>query len=461
MAATNDVSLAGRARRAPRADRPERRRQDDADQPAHRRARADLRDDPPRRRRHHHARAAPARAPRRRAHVPDQPAVPDELTPLPSLALAVSVQLRRRAPLVAAGSARDAAVAAECETLLERVPPRRRDGPAGRTRSPTASAACSRSRWRSPAGRACCCSTSRSPACPKASGRRSSRPSTRLPADVSILLIEHDMDLVFNFARDRDGARQRRRLRRRRRRDGGAGSARQGGLPRRGRRAWLSCCASTGCSAGYGEAVVVQGVDFALEAGQLARAARPQRHRQRRRCSNTLVGVTRRHGGAIALAGRDVTALRAARARRRRHRLGAAGAQHLQVADGRREPDAPSRGRGRGRSQRVYEMFPRLRRAQGQPGQPALGRRAADARGRPARSSSTRSCCCSTSRSRAWRRSSSRSCCARSSGVVAGRGLLGDHRRAEPAPDPADHARCDRPRPRPGRPCRAEPAAAR
>ena len=65
----------GRARRAPRADRPERRRQDDADQPAHRRPRADLGDDPPRRPRHHHARAAPARAPRRRAHVPDQPAV--------------------------------------------------------------------------------------------------------------------------------------------------------------------------------------------------------------------------------------------------------------------------------------------------------------------------------------------------------------------------------------------------
>ena len=54
-----------------------------------------------------------------------------------------------------------------------------------------------------------------------------------LPADVSVLLIEHDMDLVFNFARTRHRAGQRRRLRRRRRRTRSRRPARQGGLPRR------------------------------------------------------------------------------------------------------------------------------------------------------------------------------------------------------------------------------------
>ena len=57
----------------------------------------------------------------------------------------------------------------------------------------------------------------------------------------------------------------------------------------------------------------------------------------------------------------------------------------------------------------VYELFPRLDGAQGQHGQPALRRRAADARHRARADDQPRRCCCSTSRSRAWRRSSSRS----------------------------------------------------
>ena len=66
-----------------------------------------------------------------------------------------------------------------------------------------------------------------------------------LPADVTVLLIEHDMDIVFSFA-DRisvlvnGGAVRRRRARRR-----GARSARQGGLSRRGARC-LSSCPSSG-----------------------------------------------------------------------------------------------------------------------------------------------------------------------------------------------------------------------
>ena len=121
------------------------------------------------------------------------------LTPLSSLALAVSVHLgtstRWWRPL--GGDAGSPPSARRCSRAFASPT----SWTSRSTRSPTASGACSRSRWRSPAGRACCCSTSRSPASPKASARRSSRPSTRLPADVSILLIEHDMDLVFNFAK--------------------------------------------------------------------------------------------------------------------------------------------------------------------------------------------------------------------------------------------------------------------
>ncbi|HEY3634094.1 MAG TPA: ABC transporter ATP-binding protein [Caldimonas sp.] len=64
-----------------------------------------------------------------------------------------------------------------------------------------------------------------------------------------------------------------------------------------------------GLSAGYGEAVVVQGVDFALEAGR-SLALLGRNGTGKTTLLNTLVGVTRRHGGRIALGGRDVTALR-------------------------------------------------------------------------------------------------------------------------------------------------------
>ena len=100
-----------------------------------------------------------------------------------------------------------------------------------------------------------------------------------LPRDVSVLLIEHDMDLVFSFA-DRisvlvngavltEGTRRGDRDR----------SARAGGLSR-GERRWLSCSTLDQVSAGYGEAVVISGIDLRLRAGRVARAARPQRHRQ-------------------------------------------------------------------------------------------------------------------------------------------------------------------------------------
>jgi ABC-type branched-subunit amino acid transport system ATPase component len=121
------------------------------------------------------------------------------LTPLQSLALSVSRQLgisgawwRRLG-----ADARVARRATRCCASSASTTCRTSPSPS----SPTASGGCSRSPPRSPAGRACCCSTSPSPACPRASGRRSSTSSPPCPEDVSVLLIEHDMDLVFNFAR--------------------------------------------------------------------------------------------------------------------------------------------------------------------------------------------------------------------------------------------------------------------
>ena len=64
----------------------------------------------------------------------------------------------------------------------------------------------------------------------------------------------------------------------------------------------------TGVSSGYGEAVVVQGVDFALEAGQ-SLALLGRNGTGKTTLLNTLIGVTRRHAGRIELEGRDITAL--------------------------------------------------------------------------------------------------------------------------------------------------------
>ena len=64
----------------------------------------------------------------------------------------------------------------------------------------------------------------------------------------------------------------------------------------------------TGLSSGYGEAVVVQGVDVVLEAGR-SLALLGRNGTGKTTLLNTLVGVTRRRGGRIELAGRDVTML--------------------------------------------------------------------------------------------------------------------------------------------------------
>ena len=114
----------------------------------------------------------------------------------------------------------------------------------------------------------------------------------------------------------------------------------------------------TGLSSGYGEAVVVQGVDFALEAGQ-SLALLGRNGTGKTTLLNTLIGTTRRHGGTIALAGRDITALPP-------HARAAAGIgwvpqernifKSLTVEENLSAVARP----GAWTLQRVYTMFPRL-----------------------------------------------------------------------------------------------------
>jgi len=126
-----------------------------------------------------------------------------------------------------------------------------------------------------------------------------------------------------------------------------------------------------GLSSGYGESVVVQDIDFALEAGR-SLALLGRNGTGKTTLLNTIVGVTRRHGGTIALAGRDVTALAA-------HQRAAAGIgwvpqerdifKSLSVDENLTAVARP----GPWTPQRVYEMFPRLAERKGHLGNQLSG----------------------------------------------------------------------------------------
>ena len=181
-----------------------------------------------------------------------------------------------------------------------------------------------------------------------------------LPADVSVLLIEHDMDLVFSFARRitvlvngavlTEGARgvaadpefARCTWVMRTRRVGGRHMAER-------------LLAVEGLTCGYGEAVV-SNVSFALDAGR-SLALLGRNGTGKTTVIDTLVGVTRRHAGRIELAGQAIHALPAHNARLRAS-AGAAGAQHLQSLTVHENLTAVAAWAWT--VQRVFQLFPRL-----------------------------------------------------------------------------------------------------
>ena len=230
-------------------------------------------------------------------------------------------------------------------------------------------------------------------------------------SDITVLFIEHDMNVVFRFASriivmvgGRDPARRHARGDRRRsaRARGLSGQAHVRdvmaepllALERRARRLRRRRRARRHLARAAGE--------------RQPRRARPQRRRQDDAAAHhhglhTACRAARSAGAART--SRSVPPHRRARARAR---LGRAGARDLSLADGRGEPHRRRAARAAGTCAAVYELFPRLAERRAQHGQPAVRRRAADAGDRARADDQSRACCCSTSRSRASRRSSSR-----------------------------------------------------
>ena len=137
---------------------------------------------------------------------------------------------------------------------------------------------------------------------------------------------------------------------------------------------------------------------------------------------DSLVGVTRRFAGSITLGRPRGRRAGARSARRARHRLGAAGAQHLPLAHACRRTSPPWRGPDRGRWS-ACSGSSRGSRSAGS--SPAARCRAASSRcwRSAARWRPIRGCCCSTSRPRGWRRSSCRSCWPRCARLLREEGL--------------------------------------
>ena len=126
-----------------------------------------------------------------------------------------------------------------------------------------------------------------------------------------------------------------------------------------------------GLRSGYGEAVVVQGINLTLQAGQ-SLALLGRNGTGKTTFMNSLVGVTRRHAGRIWLGGQDITLLppyRRAEAGigwvpQERNIFKSLTVDENLTAVARPGPWTP---------QRVYEMFPRLAERKGNMGNQLSG----------------------------------------------------------------------------------------
>ena len=178
-----------------------------------------------------------------------------------------------------------------------------------------------------------------------------------LPLEVSVLLIEHDMDLVFSLPIasrfsstapcSRKGACRRwRRIRRCARSISERASMRE-------------LLALRQVSAGYGDALVISNIDLHLSEGE-SLAVLGRNGTGKTTLLNTIIGVTRHRGGIIELGGRDLTPMRP-------HRRAGAGLgwvpqernifKSLTVEENLTAVARP----GAWTVERIYEMFPRLK----------------------------------------------------------------------------------------------------
>ena len=288
-----DAGFAVRRSHAARADRTQRRRQDDGLQ-------SDLRHVRARSRQRHARRRRRSPACRRTASSRRDSARSFQITNLfPGVSieenLRLAVQARDRVALQrlvrrAGNRARDAAHGGA--DPLSR--PDRHRAARRRARCRTAASACSTWGSRSRRRRACCCSTSRSPDSPPRSASASANLIKRISADMPVLLVEHDIDRVFALA-DRvtvmndgrvlvdgtaDDARQSQAVQEIYIGTGTAATCGAAARPCAARRARPSCCALRDVDAFYGKSHIVHGGVARRARARDRRAARPQRRRQ-------------------------------------------------------------------------------------------------------------------------------------------------------------------------------------
>ena len=193
--AVKDVSLRVRRGTHPRADRPQRRRQDHLLQPADQVPDADARAHPLQRARHHRLAARRHRAAGAGALLPDLGGVP------------APDRARERAHRAAARGAAAPSISGARSSVLDGLNDRALElldgGRARRLRAARRRSSCptaASARWRSPprwrSTRRCCCSTSRRPAWATRTWTASSALIKRVAANRTVLMVEHNLSVV-------------------------------------------------------------------------------------------------------------------------------------------------------------------------------------------------------------------------------------------------------------------------